>query len=384
MSPIATEYDSDYKYSKTIKLTYTDTESGETANANYTFTIVNDVKLIAVHSINHKVDYNVNDSLDVTDLEILVTRAVGTPTVESVSQGMVSGFVSNVENTALPLTITYTENGNSAQTTYTVSVVDSVTSVTIQNPPTEAKYGEALDLSGTTIDIVRGSGSDSIQVTTSMISGYDPNTLGTQTVLVTYGGESDTFQVEVKDYVTGITVNPNNVSGLVNATLADLISDNNIEYTVTYAQAGAQTPVALVDSMVSGYSESSTSQQNLTVTYEDNDTDSYTNGETFTAILNVTLANSVTAVEITAPTKDTYNHGDSLDLSTAVVTLTYADGTTGTGNTSDIVATELNGTEVNMTPASTDYDADHKYSKTVNLRYTDSVSTETDDVNHLQ
>ncbi len=48
-------------------------------------------------------------------------------------------------------------------------------------------------------------------------------------------------------------------------------------------KAGAQTPETLAESMVSGYSATTTQDQNLTVTYKD--TDSYTNGQDFTANL---------------------------------------------------------------------------------------------------
>ena len=53
-----------------------------------------------------------------------------------------------------------------------------------------------------------------------------------------------------------------------------MIQTNNIQYTVTYAKAGAQTPITLAESMVAGYSATSTQDQNLTVTYKDADTNS--------------------------------------------------------------------------------------------------------------
>ena len=388
MSPASTDYDTDHKYNKTVKLTYTDSTSGETGTVNYTFDIINDLKSISVHT-TPKAAYNVGETLDVTGGEIKVTRATGNDEILSMTPSMVSGFNSSAEHpmaSPLSLTVSYTENGVTETTSYDVTVIDTVTSVTVQNPPTEAKYGEPLDLSGTTIDIVKGSGNSSIPVTESMISGYNPNPTNlpdTQTVTISYGGETDTFTVVVKDYVTGITVTPNTVAGSLNDTLASLISSNSIEYTVNYAKAGAVTPVALTEAMVSGYSATATTPQSLTVTYTDNDTDSFSNGDSFNDTLNVTLSNTVSAVAITAPTKTTYNHGDSLDLSTAVVDLTYADGTTGNGNVSDIVATELDGTTpVDMSPADTDYDTDHKYSKTIKLTYTDTLSGTTNTVNY--
>ena len=39
-----------------------------------------------------------------------------------------------------------------------------------------------------------------------MISGYNKERLGDQEVTVTYGGETAKFIVNVKDYVTGITI----------------------------------------------------------------------------------------------------------------------------------------------------------------------------------
>ena len=42
-----------------------------------------------------------------------------------------------------------------------------------------------------------------------MVSGYDKEKLGEQTIKVTYGGEEATFKVTVKDYVKDIIlVNP--------------------------------------------------------------------------------------------------------------------------------------------------------------------------------
>lgn len=46
-----------------------------------------------------------------------------------------------------------------------------------------------------------------------MVSGYDKTTLGKQTLTITYGGQTVTYEVQVKDYVTGITVTPSVVTG---------------------------------------------------------------------------------------------------------------------------------------------------------------------------
>ena len=364
MSP--TSYGSSQKVDKTLTIEYS--EGGITKSINYPITIVNDVKSITVHDPAVKTNYNIGDTLDVTDLTVLITRAVGTPEVKTVTSDMVTGFDSSKENTNLPLTINFTENGITKTTTYNVSVTDSVKSIAINGTPqSEVKYGEELDLSTFKIDVTKGSGTTQETVTSSMISGYDKTSVGKQTVTITYGGQTTTFEVTVKDYVTKIEVNPNSVTGKYNDELSKLITDNNIKYTVTYAKAGAQPQVALAESMVSGYNKATTTAQNLTITYTDNDSNSYTKGDNFTTNLQVTLMNTVSGITITPPTKTTYNHGESIDLTGGEINLTYEDGTTGTLDISKATITESDGSPLNMSPSS--YDGTQKVDKTLKIEY---------------
>ena len=372
MSPAS--YDGTQKVDKTLKIEYS--KDGQTGTVNYPITIINDIKSIAVHDPATKTTYNIGDTLDVTGLSILVTRAMGTTGVVTVTPDMVTGFDSSKENTNLSLTISYTENGITKTATYEVSVVDSVKSITINGTPqSEVKYGEELDLSKIKLDVTKGSGTTQETVTNSMISGYDKTKIGKQTVTITYGGQTTTFDVTVKDYVTKIEVNPSSVTGTYNDELSKLITDNSIKYTVTYAKAGAQSPIALAESMVSGYNKATTTAQNLTITYTDNDSSSYTNGDNFTASLQVTLMNTVSGITITPPTKTTYNHGDSLDLAGGEINLTYEDGTSGTLDINKATITESDGSPLNMSPAS--YDGTQKVDKTLKIEYSKDGQTGT-------
>ena len=373
MSP--TSYDDDtQKVNKKLTIEYS--EGGVTKSIDYPITIINDVKSIAVQDPATKTTYNIGDTLDVTGLSISVTRATGTPKVVTVTPDMITGFDSSKENTNLSLTISYTENGITKTTTYEVSVVDSVKSITINGTPqSEVKYGEELDLSKIKLDVTKGSGTIQETVTDSMISGYDKTKLGKQTVTITYGGQTTTFDVTVKDYVTKIEVNPSSVTGTYNDELSKLITDNSIKYTVTYAKAGAQSPIALAESMVSGYNKATTTAQNLTITYTDNDSSSYTNGNNFTTSLQVTLMNTVSGITITPPTKTTYNHGDSLDLAGGEINLTYEDGTSGTLDINKATITESDGSPLNMSPAS--YGKEQKVDKTLKIEYSKDGQTGT-------
>ena len=372
MSPAS--YGKEQKVDKTLKIEYS--KDGQTGTVNYPITIINDIKSIAVHDPATKTTYNIGDTLDVTGLSILVTRATGTPKLVTVTPDMVTGFDSSKENTNLSLTISYTENGITKTATYEVSVVDSVKSITINGTPqSEVKYGEELDLSKIKLDVTKGSGTTQETVTDSMISGYDKTKIGKQTVTITYGGQTTTFDVTVKDYVTKIEVNPSSVTGTYNDELSKLITDNSIKYTVTYAKAGAQSPIALAESMVSGYNKATTTAQNLTITYTDNDSSSYTNGNNFTTSLQVTLMNTVSGITITPPTKTTYNHGDSLDLTGGEINLTYEDGTSGTLDINKATITESDGSPLNMSPAS--YDGTQKVDKTLKIEYSKDGQTGT-------
>ena len=368
MSPDVTSF-VDNKYSKTLKISYTEDEATKTVN--YPITIINDIKSIAMHTTPTKTKYNVNDTLDVTNGEIKIVRAVGNPEIKTITSNMVSGFDSSKENTNLPLTVSYTENGIRKTTTYNVSVEDQVTAIKIvQAPKTGYKYNEELDVSTGKIEITKGSGTTTIPMTASMVTGYDKTKLGDQELTVTYGGKTEKYKVNVKDYVTGISITPNAITGTYNDELGTLINDNDITYTVTYAKEGAKSPKALTESMVAGYNKTSLTAQNLTVTYTDQDTNSYTNGKTFTTNLSVKLENEISKVTITPPTKTEYNHGEQIDLTGGKITVTYTDGTTKEEPITSATVTEKDGGAPNMSPTAAEYGSKNTVNKTLTFKYT--------------
>ena len=368
MSPDETNF-VDNKYSKTLKISYKEDEATKTVN--YPITIINDIKSITMHTTPTKTKYNVNDALDVTNGEIKIIKASGIAEIKELTEEMVSGFDSSKENTALPLTVSYTENGITKTTTYNVSVEDQVTAIRInKTPKTKYKYNENLDVTTGQLEITKGSGTTTIPITSNMVTGYDKTKLGDQELTVTYGGKTQKYTVNVKDYVTGISITPNAITGTYNDEIGTLINDNDITYTVTYAKAGAKSPVALTESMVTGYNKTSLTDQNLTVTYTDQDTNSYTNGKTFTTNLSVKLENEISKVTITKPTKTEYNHGDQIDLTGGKITLTYTDGTTKEEPITSATITEKDGGAPNMSPTSEEYGSGNTVSKTLTFKYT--------------
>ena len=376
MSPSKDDYGENTTVTKILTITYE--EGGKKETAGYPIIIVNDVKSITMHQ-TPKTSYNVNDLLDVTDGEILVTRAVGEPEAKEITKDMVTGFDSTKENTKLTLTVSYIENGITKTTTYDVSVKDIVTGIGIKTNPnkTQYKYGEELDLTGATISAVKGSGTVEIPVTEDMVSGYDKEKLGEQTIKVTYGGEETTFKVNVKDYVTKIEVVPADVTGKYNDELSQIISANDIKYVVTYAKEGAKTPETLTESMIkTTYNKETINKQSLKVEYEDEDVNSATKGEKFEATLNVTLSDVVSKITITKPTKTNYNHGEELDLTGGKIEVITASGLSKEVPIEGSMITE-NGTTVNMSPSKDDYGENTTVTKILTITYEEGGKKET-------
>ena len=370
MSPAS--YNSTQKVTKQLKIDYT--QDGVSQSANYTIDIINNLVSIAIQG-KPQTEYNLNDNLQ-KGLSILITRASGEPEAMAVTSNMITGFDTTTvgQKTA---TITYTENGITKTTTLNYEVKDKVKSISVGTAPKgDQKYNEPLDLAGATINVVKGSGTTTIPVTADMIKPgtYDPTTLGPQQVTIVYDNQEVDVNVTVKDYVTGITINPSTINGRYNDTLSSLLTANNVQYTVTYAKAGAQAPQTLLDSMVTGYNATTVQSQNLTVTYTDADADSFTNGDDFTATLQVNLTNSVKSIAITAPTKTEYNHGDQI-ATDGVITVTFEDGTSTTRSMNSSMFTEADGSPLNMSP--TNYGTTQKISKTLKIEYTEDGKTGT-------
>ncbi|MCH5213029.1 MAG: bacterial Ig-like domain-containing protein [Oscillospiraceae bacterium] len=73
-----------------------------------------------------------------------------------------------------------------------------VTKLTITSKPDKTKYnvGDTFEIKGLTVSVVYESGKEAV-ITDYILDGYNPNAAGTQTITVSYGGASATFEVTV-------------------------------------------------------------------------------------------------------------------------------------------------------------------------------------------
>ena len=136
--------------------------------------------------------------------------------------------------------------------------------LTWKNPPAKTVYekGEALDLSGAVITAHHGTGkSFDIPVTPDMVSGYDPEKTGKQTLTVTYGGRQITFDVTVEGDVTGWQAPWH--------TTYEQGEPLDVEQGFLTIGSGEDShTVYITADMVSGYDPNKLGKQTLTVSYQ--------------------------------------------------------------------------------------------------------------------
>ncbi|MDR1215617.1 MAG: bacterial Ig-like domain-containing protein [Treponema sp.] len=188
-------YDADITGTQTLTVTV----GGKTA----TFTVtVNTAALqsIAITSPPTKVVYSVGEALNLSGLVVTGTYADGTSKTETVGIANVSGYNAN---TTGQQSLTVTLNGKTATFTVTVNAGGAVLqSIAITSPPTKIVYvkGDALDISGLVVTGTYADDTSKVEtVSLSNVSGYDPDTTGTQTLTVTVGGKTATFTVTVNN-----------------------------------------------------------------------------------------------------------------------------------------------------------------------------------------
>ena len=316
MSP--TSYDDDtQKVNKKLTIEYS--EGGVTKSIDYPITIINDVKSITIKTLP-QTEYKVNETLDITTGELLVTRAVGTEIVTMSSPKVtVSGFDNTQESKDLKLTVDYTENGITKTTDYLVNVTDNVQSISLKTmPPTNYKYGEPLNVTGGQIEVVKDSGVQTINITNDMIkeldgSEFDSTKLGTRKLQISYGGKTLEYEITVEDYVTGIILTP--PTKLVYECGEELdLTGGKIEKVMA---SGTKIDVALSDSSVSisGYDKTKAGSQTINVTYEG-----------ITKQFGVTVEDNVQSVTLIGTPKTEYKYGESLDVAGLQLEVTSSSG----------------------------------------------------------
>jgi len=176
---------------KTVTVTYT--EGGVSKTATYTIT-VNAVTLSSIEVSDPKTTYYVGD----TFVKPTVTATFSNGSTSDVTNSATfSGY--NLSNAgSQTVTVSYT-NGTTETTTYSITVTAvTLTSITISGYTTSFKVGDTFSFGGT-VTANYNNGSTADVTASASFSGYNMSTSGNQTVTVSYGGKSETYQISVTD-----------------------------------------------------------------------------------------------------------------------------------------------------------------------------------------
>lgn len=182
---------------KTVTVTYT--EDGVTKTAQYTIT-VNAVTLTSIEVSEPKTAYYVGD----TFVKPTVTATYSNGSTSDVTNSATfSGYnLSNAGNQTV--TVSYT-NGTTQTTSYNITVTAvAVTSISVSGQTTSFDVGDTFSFGGT-VTAHYNNGSSADVTASATFSGYNMSTAGNQTVTVSYGGQTTTYEITVTDPSAGPT-----------------------------------------------------------------------------------------------------------------------------------------------------------------------------------
>lgn len=222
---------------------------------------------------NFKKLYYTDDPLDVSGGKITVTYDNGKTTVKDITADMVSGFDAEAVNGQKSLTITYTENGTTLTTPYTVDICDealTVTSISASGYKTEYYVGDEFDTSAGIITVYYNEQTnlfEEIGLKAAEITGFDSSTAAeSQTITVKYGGKETTFTVKIN--AVSVTSAALTKPTKTDYKTGDRLNLDGGKLTVVYS-SGKIENIPLTDSRISvtGFSSSTKGSQEITVKF---------------------------------------------------------------------------------------------------------------------
>ncbi len=164
-------------------------------------TTKSDLKKITIDTLPSKLSYvTCTDTLSVLGGKIKLEYANGESDIIEMNSSMISGF----DNTVLG-SQTLTVSFNNKTTTFDIDILDkNISSFYLYTTPTKLIYekgDETIDVSGGKICVYYSNAPyEIIKLNLSMISGFDGNKLGKQSITVSFRGLTKTFDVTVKEH----------------------------------------------------------------------------------------------------------------------------------------------------------------------------------------
>ena len=270
---------------------------------------------LAVSNQPTKTTYEKGEILNTAGLKLKVNYKSGRTEI------ITSGFTCSPAKLSTTGTQTITVNYGGKTTTFTVVVRDvSVSTISVKTKPNKLTYykGDTLNTAGLVLNVTYSNGTTDTITSGFTCSPTTLNTVGTQTITVSYGGKFTTFTVKVED-VTVSSISVKTKPSKVTYNKDDTLNTAGLVLNVTYSN-GTTTTVS------SGFTcsptkLSTTGTQTITVTY---------NGKTTTFTVKVEDV-TVSSISVkTKPNKVTYYKGDTLNTAGLSLTVQNSNGSTST------------------------------------------------------
>ena len=208
-------------------------------------------------------------------------------------------------------------------------------------PKTEYLLGESLDIKDAKLMVVyKNNTKELVDITSSMLSGFNPNVIGEQYIKVYYGNHSTVFTVNVtRTNVTSVELivpdeNVNYIEG-------QLLRTNGTYMQINFSDGDVKR-IDVTREMCSGYDATKLGSQTVTVV-------GFLEGVEYTSsfVVSVTERELIGIEVTTAPTKQIYYIGDSaLDLTGGELFLKYNSGYSEYISMTDINGKPIDGLEV--------------------------------------
>ncbi len=320
-------YDKNSIATQTVTLSYQDQFMNEPVTATFNVTVIDRTATSIVIDKKPKVEYIVDDELDLANGSITVIYNNGSS--ESVlltsEDVQVSGF-ENTSATKQTLTVKY----KGLETTFMVTVKPKPpvpASIKMSDMPEKTEYleGENLKLDGGTIIVVYNDGetTQTVNLSKTEVTGFDTNTPGEQTLTVTYLTFTTTFAIMVKAKpVVPVSIELTKKPTKTEYIVGDPLDIDGGTFTVHFSD-GTTNTLPIENASVTGFNRAVTGEQTLTVRY-------FEFATSFVVTVNEKPEPpSPASVAIAAlPAKTSYIVGEDLILDGGSITVTYSDEST--------------------------------------------------------
>ena len=234
----------------------------------------------------------------------------------NLSEATVTGF-NNKKVGTQTLTVYYMEKTAQFDVEITAK---SVTKIAVTSVPDTVTYLEGKnDLSaqgGKLTVYYNNSTEESIDMTVDMFSGFDADTVGMQTITVTYGGKTAVFEVEV---IAKTLEKIEMLSSPAKTTYRenkDTLNLSGAKINLVYNN-DTVVPMNVTSSMVSGFDNSIVGKQNITVTYQ---------GKTTQFEVEI-IAKTAVSIKIKTTPTTFFAYNAPLDVTGGIITVYYDNDT---------------------------------------------------------